>query len=245
MEKAVILEKKKKYEAVAGLWEGYLRQYPGSERAAEAKRRIEEANIAWDREEYQKVLAEAWSLEKAREIERLARWAACARYLDGKQPRRKSAERHVRKWLDWFEGWEKGKEFDITVKSARIPKGSALYAAPGKQETRVHVWLNDTKGVTHGPREAWAKGLKPEYGIKLGPYRYKWGQKGFCTRQRSEQYRRTRKNDFTEGKEEDDLFVLCHANGKFSTRCSKDKEVVVYLECPEAVPPHLPSYPDK
>ena len=96
------------------------------------------------------------------------------------------------------------------------------------------------------PSNGWHKGVNPQIGgTPLGPYRFKWGRRG-TLKIRLEQHNLVagpnvaNSDDFS-----DDLFILGKANGTIFARCENNKNNEVRLECPAAVPPTLPPYPDK
>ena len=144
------------------------------------------------------------------------------------------------KWLDWFEGLQKPRDYYITVREVDIPPGSDLRDLWGKEEVRVHIRIGATVHKTD-----WNKGKgNIEIGEKIGPFRAEWG-KDETIEVRAEEYDRLSPNDWSMGRKSDPTFVMIWADGPFSTRCKKNKDVKVYLECSQVVAPKLPAYEGK
>ncbi|MCS6850415.1 MAG: hypothetical protein NZ700_04515 [Gemmataceae bacterium] len=209
---------------------------PGAAYRNEALQTIERTQIRWDRAEYEKVCMatrEAKDCDSIQAAEHIAR-----RYLNGSHPL-KRCEEDVRRWLKWCDDLKEERDYYIEVKTISIPDGSDLDEVFVTEEPRVHIDLNGIRHTT-----AWYRGQTPQIGERLGPFRLKWGQGGVL-KVEVEEYDITDFNDWARGEATDQCFVLLKAHGVFTTVCSNNKEVLVYLECPAVVPPSLEPYPDK
>ena len=209
---------------------------PSATHREDARRRITQAETGWDRTEYEKVRNAAQEAKDSRSI--LATKMIARGYIDGPQPR-KAGIAAVRPWLDWFEGFALEKDYYINVKSMEIPSGSSLTDSVKTESTLVYLQIGDTTHTT-----GWCRGRNPQIGEKLGPFRFKWGQTS-TLEVRLEGYNYMWWDNRAKGAVTDDCFILAKANGAFVVTDAVDKDIPVYLECPAAVPPAIPPYPEK
>ncbi len=204
---------------------------------------VAETIRAWDKYLYDAVARTAADAEKAKydadAVERVYR--KCKDYLEGQQPD-KRMESKVQKWVRWFEGLQVERDVYITVGKVSIPDGSHLDS--NGNPTKVYLELSGRTFDT-----VWGGGNEATIDQRLGPYRFKWGDKQARLVVVVEKYRRglisnrkTRESPIT-----DEGFVLRHClpGSEVVVKCEKDKEVRVTLDCEEAHPPELPAYPEK
>jgi hypothetical protein len=142
----------------------------------------------------------------------------------------------VQKWFAWFNGLQEERDYYVTIRSMKIPKGSELEPTFTAPSCSIFLSIN---GRTH-----WTEargGMQPTYGEKKGPYRFKWGQSG-TLEIKIEGYHPTYVRDTVEKSFTDDRFILGLVNGARIVRDRNSKDVLVYLECEAAVPPELPAF---
>ena len=203
----------------------------------QAQKMVARHETEWDRVDYDAVRK---ACNEAREPPAVAR--ARQKALDYVRteypPRQRKAP--VQKWLDWFEGLQKPRDYYITVREVDIPPGSGLRDLYGKEQVRVHIRIG---AMVH--KTGWNKGKgNIEIGEKIGPFRAEWGKEE-TIEVRAEEYDTISANDWSRGRKTDSTFVMFWADGPFSTLCDKNKDVKVYLECSQVVAPKLPSYESK
>jgi hypothetical protein len=201
----------------------------------QAQRMITRHEADWDHDDYEAVRR---ACNEVREPSGLRVAQQKARdYLEAKYPprQRKAA---VEKWTRWFEGLQKSQDYYITVRSVEIPAGSKLRDVFTDEEVKVYVRIGAMLHTT-----GWHKGKKGSItlGDKVGPFRLIWGKEE-TIEVTVEEYDNLSSNDKSVGRKTDGSFVLFHANGPFSTTDVRNKDVKVYMECPEVVVPRLPAY---
>lgn len=188
----------------------------------------------WDREDYEAVRK---ACNEARDPEgvRLARRRAQDYVATDSPPRRRKAA--VQRWLDWFETLQKQQDYRIKVRTVEIPRGSDLRDFYGKERVRVHIRIGGVSHVT-----GWHKGKGTiELGDEIGPFKGIWGKEQ-TIEVTAEEYDTISRNDKATGRKTDATFVLFWADGVFTVRCKKNKDVKVYLECARVIAPRLPAY---
>ncbi len=224
----------KRYDEVIDRANRYA-QKPDGRHAKQAADLADRTRVRWDRDEYEsvrKMVREAGDKDAIEIAVKAAR-----RYLDGEWPVKRRAEA-VKRYVDWFEGFQEEKEYQFTIRSVHIPQGSDLDR--GNNKTRVLVRNGDWTGDTGWGFEGNAPAVDKEFGV-----RFKWGRPVTL--------------EFTVEKDdlfgvlnaklavtiENDPFLLGRLNGTLKAACKKGKDVELRLECPAAVPPALDAYPEK
>ena len=210
---------------------------PKARHRAEAEALVTRTGDRWDWALYEQVRNAGRAGADANTVEATHRKAMA--YLNGTQPR-KRMKAEVQKWMDWFNGLQTEKDYDVVVRSMKIPKGSHLETTVGQPECRIQGSMNGRDYWT-----GWRSGMEPVYGETLGPFRFKWGETGTFGMQ-IEGYHRTWWND-RENKpsETDERFIVSRLNGPVTVRDQKGTDVTVYLECDAVKPPDLAAYTDK
>jgi hypothetical protein len=210
-------------------------QKPGARHAKQAADLADHTRVRWDRDEYEavrKMVREAGDKDGIEIAVKAAR-----RYLDGRQPVKRRAEA-VKRYVDWFEGFQEEQEYRFTIRSVHIPQGSEL--DHGNNKTRVLVRNGDWTGDTGWGFEGNAPAIDKEFGV-----RFQWGRPATLEFT-------VEKDDFfglLNPKQpvtiENESFLLGRLNGTLKAACKKGKDVELRLECPAAVPPALDAYPEK
>ena len=214
---------------------------PGVRHSKEARDLISWAEVNWDWSEYNKVfVATRYARNNnANAIEAAER--AARGYCSGPHSR-KAGTAEVNKWIQWFQGFQKERNYYVTVKSVWIPDGSALSESLTTEEVQVTVDINSTVDKTKRGHY----GRNPQIGERLGPFRFQWGKPGTLrVRVVEHDFSFLDPDDMAEGTVADDRFILGKTQGVFITTCSWGQNVIVTLECPEVVPPVLSQYPGR
>lgn len=220
------------YDEIIKRANGYLVK-PGAKYREPAEKLVTNTEKAWDRALYERLRTAARAGFDANAIESTQRHAVA--YSEGPQPRKRMTGA-VQKWLNWFNGLQEERDYDVVVRSMNIPKGSELEPSLTDPNCRVSLSLNNRSHWTN-----WQGGMQPQYGEKKGPFKFKWGQSGTLNI-KIEGYHPTWANDTVEKSFTDDRFILSLVNGARLVRDRKGKDVLVYLECEAAVPPELPAF---
>jgi hypothetical protein len=132
------------------------------------------------------------------------------------------------------------KDYEVVVRSMKIPKGSQLETTFGQPECRIQVSVNSRDYWT-----GWRTGLDPVYGETLGPFRFKWGETGTFAVQIEGWHQMWWNDHATKPTETDERFIASRLNGPVTVRDKNGKDVIVYLECEAVKPPGLAAYNDK
>jgi len=205
----------------------------------EAEALVTRTENRWDRAMYEQVCKANRTSTNADSVESTQRKATA--YINGTQPRKRMTGA-VKKWLEWFDGLQKDDAYKVIVRSLKIPAGSNLYES--NPCCRVQVTVNGRDFKTN-----YQYGKNPVYKQELGPYRFKWGEKGTFSIRIEEwdadipfQY-----DDVAEfpRPETDDRFIISRLNGPVAVRDRNGKDVIVYLECDDVKPPVLAPYKEK
>jgi hypothetical protein len=210
---------------------------PKARHRTEAETLVTRTGDRWDWALYEQVRKSSRSGADANSVE-AAHLKAMA-YLNGTQPR-KRMKVEVQKWMEWFNGLQSAKDYEVVVRSMTIPKGSQLEPTFSTPSCRIQVSVNGREYWT-----GWRTGMEPVYGETLGPFRFKWGETGtFAVR--IEGYHPTWWRDLaTTPTETDERFIISRLNGPVTVRDKNGKDVTVYLECETVKPPELAAYKDK
>lgn len=146
----------------------------------------------------------------------------------------------MQKWMDWFNGLQSERDYQVVVRSMTIPKGSHLEPTVSAPTCRIEIAVNGTAHWT-----GWRDGMTPVFGETLGPYRAKYRQTGTFGVQ-VEGYHHAWSNDLeTKPVETDPIFIVSRLNGPVTVRDGKGQNVLIYLECEAVKPPDLAPYKAK
>ncbi len=230
----------KNFDAIIKRAEAYYNK-PGREdrQKKTALDTIELTKVRWDRSEYEKVRAASQAAQAAGDFDSVSAAENMARqYLSSTHPI-KRCQTEVRQWVNWVEGLKAGQDYYFTIKSVYIPTGSHLDWF--NNDTKVYGQFNGAAFDT-----GWGFfGNNPQIEKKMGPVPFRLGTPATLELTVEKYFHIAFSNARAVGKVENDRFLLSKLNGTFVATCSKNKQVEVRLECPAAVPPSLPPYPDK
>ena len=228
------LSNRSSYDEIIKQANAYLVK-PGAKYRELAEKLVEDTEKAWDRALYERLRTASRAGTDANAIESTQRHAV--EYSQGPQPHKQMTDA-VQKWLNWFNGLQEERDYDVVVRSMNVPKGSELEPSLPDPNCRVSLSLHNRSHWTN-----WQRGMQPQYGEKKGPFKFKWGQSGTLNI-KIEGYHPTWANDTVEKSFTDDRFILSLVNGARLVRDRNGKDVLVYLECEAAVPPELPAFRD-
>lgn len=146
----------------------------------------------------------------------------------------------VKCWQDWFNEWEKGREFHVLVKAVRIERNSAWHHRFSIPNPLVHATVQ-VGGKAYSTGD-WSIPLDLDVldlpGHKLGPFRWKWGDPDVVV---SLFHKDASPPQFSASFGDADAFKVRHLNERTTF---DDDKIAVSLECPEVIPPSLPPYKD-
>ncbi len=210
---------------------------PKARHRAEAEALVTRTGDRWDWALYEQVRNAGRARADANTVEATHRKAMA--YLNGTQPR-KRMKAEIQKWMDWFNDLQTEKDYDVVVRSMKIPKGSHLEPTFSNPECRIQISVNSRAYWT-----GWRTGMEPVYGETLGPFRFKWGQTGTFAVEIEGNHPTWWNDRETMPTETDERFIVSRLNGPVTVRDQKGVDVTVYLECERVKPPDLAAYKDK
>jgi hypothetical protein len=148
--------------------------------------------------------------------------------------------KEIKDWASWFDGWASGKSFKVRVTTVRIERNSVWHHRLSIPNPWVHASVR-VGAKTYSTGDKSISLDRDERDLPdnlLGPFTWKWGDPELVI---SLHHKDASPPTFSTKFDEKDPFQVRHLDELTSFDGGK---IAVRLECPEVIPPSLPSYKD-